>query len=71
MHYGLNSLAYLGPKTWELQPNNLKRLESVEAFKSKFKTGYLKIAHAEFVNHVSTKWALHYSISVAFYFYWQ
>ena len=38
VHYGLNSLAYLGSRIWELLPNNLKRLESVEAFKSKFKT---------------------------------
>ena len=37
VHYGLNSLVYLGPRIWELQPNNLKRLESVEAFKSKIK----------------------------------
>ena len=37
VHYALNSLAYLGPRIWELLPNNLKRLESVEAFKSKIK----------------------------------
>ena len=37
VHYGLNSLAYLGPRMWELIPNNMKRLESVEAFKSKIK----------------------------------
>ena len=33
-HCGLNSLAYLGPRIWELLLNNLTRLESVEAFKS-------------------------------------
>ena len=33
--YGLNALAYLGPRIWELLSNNLKILESVEAFKSK------------------------------------
>ena len=36
-HCGLSSLAYLGPRIWELLPNNLKRLESVEVFKSKIK----------------------------------
>ena len=36
-HYGLSSLSYLGPRIWELLPNNLKRLESVEAFKYKIK----------------------------------
>ena len=35
VHYGLNALAYLGPRIWELLSNNLKILESVEAFKSK------------------------------------
>ena len=25
LHYGLNSLAYLGPRIWELLPNNVKR----------------------------------------------
>ena len=32
VHYGLNSLAYLGSRLWELLQNNLKKLESVEAF---------------------------------------
>ena len=38
VRYGLNSLAYLVPKIQELLPNNLERLESVEAFKSKIKS---------------------------------
>ena len=38
VYYGLNSLTYLGPKIWALLPNNLRRLESVEAFKSKIKS---------------------------------
>ena len=29
VHYGLNSLAYLGYRKWELLPDNFKRLESV------------------------------------------
>ena len=38
VHYGLNFLAYLGPAT-----NHLKRLESVEAFKSKIKSKVMQI----------------------------
>ena len=53
-HYGLNSLAYLGPKIWELL--------------AKLKARYLKSAHAEFVNHTSTKWALYKFILIGFYF---
>ena len=37
VHYVLNYFAYLGPKIWEMLPNNLERLESAEAFKSKIK----------------------------------
>ena len=37
VHYVLNYLAYLGPKIWEMLPNNLERLESAEGFKSKIK----------------------------------
>ena len=37
VHYGFNSLTYLGPIIQELLLNNLKRLESVEAFKPKIK----------------------------------
>ena len=65
LHYGLNSLAYLGPRILELLPNNLKRLESAEAFKSKIK-GWIPAAHAEFVNHISIKWALYRFISIGF-----
>ena len=42
VYYGLSSLSYLGPRIWELLSNNLKRLESVEAFKSKIKGWILK-----------------------------
>ena len=38
VHYGLNSLAFLRPRILELLPNNLKRLEPVQAFKSKIKS---------------------------------
>ena len=37
VHFGLNSLAYLGPRIWELLPNNLKILESVAVFEFKIK----------------------------------
>ena len=47
--------------------NNLKRLESVEAFKSKIKGWILKrTIHAKFVNHISTKWVLYRCISIGF-----
>ena len=63
VHYGLNSLAYLGPRIWELLPNNLKRQKLLNL---KLKAGYLKTAHTEFVNHISTKWALYRFVSIGF-----
>ena len=66
VHYGLNSLVYLGYRIWELLTNNLKRLESVEAFKSKSKGWIPDTAYAEFVNHISIKWALYRFISTGF-----
>ena len=38
MHYGLNSLTYLVPRLWELLPDYLKRLESIDVFNPKIKT---------------------------------
>ena len=35
IHYGSNSLRYLGPTIWELLPSGLNRCEKVDVFKSK------------------------------------
>ena len=32
MHYGSNLLGYLGPKIWEIVPNDIKDPEAVKAF---------------------------------------
>ena len=37
VHYGSNSLRFLGPKTWEIVPLELKRCERVDVFKSKIR----------------------------------
>ena len=34
IHYGLESLRFLGPKKWESLPSNLKNEESVDSFKT-------------------------------------
>ena len=63
----------IGPKTWELLPNNLKRLESVKLLNLELNTGYLKTELAELADHASARWALYKFISIAFslftYFY--
>ena len=34
IHYGLESIRFLGPKKWESLPSNLKNEESVDSFKT-------------------------------------
>ena len=41
VHYGHNSLRYLGPKSWELIPSDMKDTESVEVFKNCIKNWIL------------------------------
>ena len=35
VHYGSNSLRFLGPKIWEIVPSELKRCERVDVFRPK------------------------------------
>ena len=37
VHYGCNSLRFLGPKIWEIVPSELKPCERVDVFKSKIR----------------------------------
>ena len=37
VHYGTDSLSHLGPKIWNLVPNNIKDSETLNIFKSKIK----------------------------------
>ena len=37
VHYGTDSLSHLGPKIWNLIPNNIKESKTLNAFKSKIK----------------------------------
>ena len=41
VHYRHNSLRYLGPKSWELIPSDMKDTESVEVFKNCIKNWIL------------------------------
>ena len=38
VHYGLQSVRYLGPKIWELVPNNIKDSNSLSKFKKLIKS---------------------------------
>ena len=43
-------VSYLGPKTWDLVPNEIKEPESLDGFKFKIKDGSLKDVHAHYAN---------------------
>ena len=38
VRYGSESLSYLGPKLWNILPNEYKKIQSVKDFKAKIKS---------------------------------
>ena len=34
VNYGVESIRYLGPKIWEIIPTNVKKVDTIERFKS-------------------------------------
>ena len=37
-HYGIQSVRYLGPKIWDMVPNNIKNCSSLNKFKNSIKS---------------------------------
>ena len=50
VHFGSDTLSYLAPKTWELVPEEIKKLESVASFKIAIKKW--KSANAAYAQHI-------------------
>ena len=50
---GLESISFLGPKIWNIVPNEFKKETSLHAFKKLIKNGNLKTVHVGYVNHTS------------------
>ena len=42
VHYGLQSVRYLGPKIWELVPNNIKYCDSLSKYRKLIKSWRLE-----------------------------
>ena len=38
IHYGIQSIRYLGPKIWNMVPNNIKNCSSLNKFKNSIKS---------------------------------
>ena len=51
VHYGLQSVIYLGLKIWELVPNNIKHSNSLSKFKKLLSRGNQRHAPAGCVRH--------------------
>ena len=47
--HGTESVSYLGPKIWDLVPNEIKESESLNGSNSKSKDGSLKDANAKYI----------------------
>ena len=43
VHYGLQSVRYIGPKIWELVPNNIKYSDSLSKFRKLIKSWGLEV----------------------------
>ena len=50
--YGTESVSFLGPKIWDLVPNEIKNLNLSMVLNSKSKDGSLKDAHAEYPKYI-------------------
>ena len=48
VYNGTESIVFLGPKIWELIPEEVKQKESLNAFKDAKKNGRQQIAHADY-----------------------
>ena len=53
--HGTELVSYLGPKIWDLVPNEIKESESLNGFKFKSKDGSLKDVHAEYAKYILGK----------------
>ena len=64
VYHGSESISFLGPKIWNILPDRLKNVNSIEAFKMQIKKGNLKIAHVRFARFMFKMSVLFTSISI-------
>ena len=60
VHFGSDTLSYLAPKTWELVPEEIKKLESVSSVKIAIKKW--KSANVAYAQHI------HFRLTLCNYF---
>ena len=56
--HGTESVSYLGPKIWDLVPNEIKESKSLNAFKFKREGGSLKNVLVKYEKYRPGKWGL-------------
>ena len=54
--YGINSITYMGPKIWNLVPDEIKESKYLIIFKHKLRHGYLRNVHAPSVRYMYQIW---------------
>ena len=64
VYHGSESISFLGPKIWNILPDRLKNVNSIEAFKMQKKNGSLKIVHVGFGRFMFKMSVLFKSISI-------
>ena len=58
VHYGTNTLSYLGPKMWNFTPHKIKDSKTLETFRKNIKHGSQVAAHAGSGKNLSYTWVL-------------
>ena len=58
VHFGSETLSHLAPKTWELVPEEINKLESATSLNMQFKNGIQQIALAAYGKHIYFRLAL-------------
>ena len=55
VHYGMETVSFLGPKLWSILPKEYKNIDNLSEFKKKSKIGCLKTALADYARRIYIK----------------
>ena len=58
VQHGSESISFLGPKIWNILPDNIKNAESLNVFKTKIKAGNQKLVHVASAEYMYKMWDL-------------
>ena len=63
-YHGSESISFLAPKIWNILPDRLENVNSIEALKMQIKNGSLEIVHVDFAKFMFKMLVFFQSISI-------